>query len=43
MDGSLPGGIHLGAGLHDVSHDNGLHLVWVKPSSLNRGTDRHSA
>ena len=43
MDSGLPGGIHLGAGLHDIAHDNCFHLLRIKPGSLNRGADRHGA
>jgi hypothetical protein len=43
MDGSLPGRIHLGAGLHDVAHDDGFHLVWAKLCARDRGADRQSA
>src|SRR5262249_33652961 len=42
MNGLLPVGIHLPAGLHDVAHDTGFHLVRLKPGSLNRDADRHS-
>src|SRR5262245_21115408 len=41
MDGSLPGGIHLRAGLHDIAHDDGFHLLGAKLSACNRGADRH--
>ena len=43
MDGSLPGRIHLGAGLHDVAHDDGFHLVGAKLRARDRGADRHRA
>ena len=41
MDGGLPGGIHLGAGLHDIAHDHGFHLLGAKLRARNRGADRH--
>jgi hypothetical protein len=41
MDGGLPGRIHLGAGLHDIAHDDGAHLVGAKLSARDRGADRH--
>jgi hypothetical protein len=42
MDGSLPGGIHLGAGLHDIAHDDGFHFIGAKFRARDRGADRDS-
>jgi hypothetical protein len=41
MDGCLPAGIHLGAGLHDIAHDDGFHLVGTKLRARDCGADRH--
>ncbi len=41
MDGGLPGRIHLGAGLHDIAHDDGAHLVGAKLRARDCGADRH--
>jgi hypothetical protein len=42
MDSRLPGGIHLGAGLDDVAHDDSFHLVGAKLRARDRSADRHS-
>jgi hypothetical protein len=43
VDGRLSGRIHLGAGLHDVAHDDGFHLVGAKLCARHRGADRRRA
>jgi hypothetical protein len=43
MDRSLPGWIHLVAGLHDVAHHDGFNLVGVKVRTRDRGSNRHRA
>ena len=43
MHGGLPGRIYLGAGLHDIAHDDRFNLVGAKPGALDRGADRHRA
>ena len=34
-------GFHLGAGLHDIAHDDGFHLVGAKLGARDRSADRH--
>ena len=42
MDSRLPGGIHLGAGLDDIAHDDGFHLVGAKlRARLRHRSPRH--
>ena len=41
MDGGLPGGIHLRAGLHDVAHDNCFHLLGMKSGPFDGTGNRH--
>jgi hypothetical protein len=43
MDGGLARRIHLCAGLHDVAHDDGFHLIGAKLRARDCGADRHSA
>jgi hypothetical protein len=43
MDRGLTGRIHLGAGLHDIAHDNCFHLVGVRLSARHGGVDRYRA
>src|SRR5262252_2995942 len=41
VHGGLPGGIHLDAGLHDIAHHDGFHLVRAKLRACDCGADRH--
>jgi hypothetical protein len=43
MDRGLTGRIHLGAGLHDIAHDDCFHLVEAKLCTRDGGVDRHRA
>jgi len=39
----LPGGIHLGSGLHDVAHDDRFRVFRADSRARDRRTDRHRA
>jgi hypothetical protein len=43
MDRGLTGRIHLGAGLHDIAHDDCFHLVGAKLCARDGGADRRRA
>jgi hypothetical protein len=40
MHRSLAGRIHLGAGLNEIAHHDGFHLIWANAGARDRGADR---